>query len=582
MNPSFAMVRNSVILAAAAAILSVGCAAAPENSDTPQAPSAAASAPRIATGRVGDGTALRDPRVEAFPDRTLVVPIGPEDAEGGMALSIPPEWRPRAVPEVALVTDEPLPATIWRIRGTPRSNPDINAWLTPPLDWTAEPLDKAKAAPADNEVVLWFLAIDMPDRPVGRWLRIGQRKLPLEWVPVPDQPEVFAISRVPSPATDLAEALESEADPFRAWRLAMQSLRSPGPDDPTWTFEGVLEPIHIQMCDRAIAAMARIRAADPALADRVFAMLTAVIRTPDGARLPAWPADPAPALALFASVLREDRTPAEIRADAQAFLATAPPALVWVVDEGGPDGPSGAPLCTVAIADRSGARSIVSAAPLSMTAVNSVSIEPFRTALLPTDTNSPGDITAAALTVFAGAWTTDIRVLAGAVAAAPPGVTLGPLVPEWNHITLTRGIAPRINPAYITVAVLQRQVDAAGAPTGWELLIEAQRADDSEDDHLTVWLGSMGDPTAAIYISPTGEATVLAGELTGEKLPVNIRIEPGRWVAQLPLPSELTSVPRLRIGIERTDGRGVRSSWPRPMLPGQPEPGRLAVDLTSW
>ena len=582
MNPSFAMVRNSVILAAAAAILSAGCANAPKHSDTTQAAAAAASTPRIATGRVGDGTALRDQRVEAFPGRTLVVPLGPEDAEGGMALSIPPDWRPRAVPEVALVTDEPLPAAIWRIRGTPPANPDINAWLTPPMDWTAEPLDKAKAAPADNEVVLWFLAIDMPDRPVGRWLRIGHRKLPLEWVPTLGprlgNVEFSKMGHAPSHVD-----FRSERDPFRAWRVDLHRIHSEPATGDTWVFDGFLETINAQMRSRALAAVARIRAADPALADRVVAMLTATVSTPYTSRLlPAWPADPAPALALFASVLREDRTPAEIRADAQAFLAAAPPALVWIVDEGGPDGPSGAPLCTVAVADRSGARSIVSAAPLSMTAVNSVSIEPFRTAPLPTDTNSPGDITTAALTVFAGAWTTDVRVLAGAVAAAPPGVTLGPLVPEWNHLTLTRGIAPRINPAYVTVAVLQRQVDAAGAPTGWELLIEAQRADDSEDDHLNVWLGPMGDPTAAIYISPTGEATVLAGELTGEKLPVNIRIEPGRWVAQLPLPNDLTSVPRLRIGIERTDGRGVRSSWPRPMLPGQPEPGRLAIDLTSW
>jgi len=30
------------------------------------------------------------------------------------------------------------------------------------------------------------------------------------------------------------------------------------------------------------------------------------------------------------------------------------------------------------------------------------------------------------------------------------------------------------------------------------------------------------------------------------------------------------------------DSRGLRTSWPRPMMPDQPEPGRVIADLTAW
>jgi hypothetical protein len=92
----------------------------------------------------------------------------------------------------------------------------------------------------------------------------------------------------------------------------------------------------------------------------------------------------------------------------------------------------------------------------------------------------------------------------------------------------------------------------------------------------------MGATAAAIRITPEGEAAVIAGDLTGENLPVTIRVDGERWVAQIVLPAELVAGPRVRIAMERIDARGVRSAWPRPMVPGQPEPGRLAIDLTAW
>jgi hypothetical protein len=371
-------------------------------------------------------------------------------------------------------------------------------------------------------------------------------------------------------------------DPFRGWRVELLNDIFTGARIARDAPVGFFADLDRQMTDRALAALARIRAVDRALADRIRAVLTAIITTPDGEMLPAWPPDPTPALTLFASVLREDRSDADIRSDALAFLATAPPALAWIVDEGGADGPSSAPTCAIAIADRTGAPSAASVSPLGMVAQNAAPLEPFASRVFTVDPAYPGEITTTTLTARAGVWESEIRVLAGTVAARPPGITLGPLIPDWTHAAWASGSPPRIDPRWLTVAVLQRQIDADGAPRGWEMLIEAQHPERSPDDAVTVWIGPMGATAAAIRITPEGEAMVIAGDLTGENLPVTIRVDGERWVAQIVLPAELASGPRMRIAMERIDARGVRSAWPRPMVPGQPEPGRLAIDLTAW
>ena len=57
----------------------------------------------------------------------------------------------------------------------------------------------------------------------------------------------------------------------------------------------------------------------------------------------------------------------------------------------------------------------------------------------------------------------------------------------------------------------------------------------------------------------------------------------GKWVANVPIPARCVEKDgTLRIAIERTDSRGRRTSWPRPMLPWDSEPGRVALDTKAW
>jgi len=57
---------------------------------------------------------------------------------------------------------------------------------------------------------------------------------------------------------------------------------------------------------------------------------------------------------------------------------------------------------------------------------------------------------------------------------------------------------------------------------------------------------------------------------------------PAAWSAWVPIPASVQAGRLVRVGMQRVDARGVRSAWPRPMMPWQIEPGRVALDLGQW
>jgi hypothetical protein len=99
----------------------------------------------------------------------------------------------------------------------------------------------------------------------------------------------------------------------------------------------------------------------------------------------------------------------------------------------------------------------------------------------------------------------------------------------------------------------------------------------------------VGRPRLVLRVGESGYAHVesklgAAGEDTGsDPVRVSVVSRPGKWVCQIPLPAIcFESDGTLRIGLERIDPRGTRSAFPRPMLPWQSEPGRVAIDTSTW
>lgn len=148
--------------------------------------------------------------------------------------------------------------------------------------------------------------------------------------------------------------------------------------------------------------------------------------------------------------------------------------------------------------------------------------------------------------------------------------------------------------AWLTTGRLYYVEDGAGERGSWMLYLEARQGDgpaaaDAEGvrDEVRVYLGGMGSSSAALSVTPTGQLREVSKgrELGTVKIVRTAATEqrPATWAAWVPLPAGSVGADEvLRLGLERVDARGVRSAWPRPMLPWQREPGRIAVDTAAW
>src|SRR5690606_19882026 len=105
-------------------------------------------------------------------------------------------------------------------------------------------------------------------------------------------------------------------------------------------------------------------------------------------------------------------------------------------------------------------------------------------------------------------------------------------------------------------------------------------------EHVRVWLGPFRRPFSVLRIGSDGAVVdEIASSAASEQRAGGVRVvrEAGKWIVQAEVPAECIEADgSLRIGIERTDARGRRTAWPRPMLPWQSEPGRAAVGTNSW
>jgi hypothetical protein len=201
------------------------------------------------------------------------------------------------------------------------------------------------------------------------------------------------------------------------------------------------------------------------------------------------------------------------------------------------------------------------------------------------------------------------------VPALAPGVVIGPFHPDWRlREWLTAGADDEYSkrlgpwsqtsladPSWTTTGQVYRGVDAplAGGetpPDRWLLYVElnepAGRRGNADDlsgstDILRVWFGPFGRSSVVLRVLPDGRVIDESGPGpgAGRDIPRVVRVARSDhgWSCWVPLPiSAIEKNGTLRIGVERVDGRGVRTSWPRPSLPWQQEPSRIAIDTTIW
>lgn len=568
-------------------------------------------------------------RIYAIPGRTLVFHIRPTgagadalrraDPEAGNGTAVFPSasapWVPAGSHTVRLSNGNRLNSAIfWLSALYPLQRPDD--WLPPAGSWTATPLAEMTAIAAADPEGSWFrqgfwvMSIDLPESVAGRSLALDGKSLPIVWLepppaktddtrsPRPDAP--FEIKRA------LGERLRADyQDPLLRWRVRLLTDRMRptalwGNAPPSEQMHHpVLDALSRVIEDRWRIAIQRINEIDPQVGADVVHAISAVVLMPDGSLLPAWTRDATGMARFIDGVLDPQATPARRLSTAEAWLTSLPAAVAWVLDDSTPGTTYITSLgaseptanVTIAITELRGHRTICSAAAARQAARNPTQLEGHDSATLRVETRIDERDPIAEIIARCGAWRRSLGALVGGLPSEPPGVRMGPFVAPWTHSTWLAGRPTSLGGRHAGAAMLQPSSSggADGGRAGWELYIECRNPEApvlggrTEREMVRVWLGPYGAPLAVLRIEPDGSVydETFGSPTAGRAL--SIRNEGASWSAIIPIPDRaIESGRRLRLALERIDRTGIRTSWPRPMLPREEEPGRVLIDLGAW
>ncbi len=552
------------------------------------------------------------PRVDAIPARTLVVPL--DDTF--------PLWagsRPAArLDDGTRVEASIVLATVRVLPDRPDFKPRRDDWLPSPGIWTTEPFEVAFGERRMIEKgSRRLLVLQMPDRPVGRVLTVASKEFAVNWLSTPE--EVLAatgdeVERAGGPWTPtLARdgavsplfaslAWPEGRSPLTRWRyrLLTDGLRPGEPvgqgrdlADAVQAFEDTaIESLARQNEDRWSVGLGRLWLENPDLAMRLRRRLTTVVNFGGGVVAPAWSADHGAMDQVLDALIAPDLEPARRARRIEDWLSDQPTFLAWVVDDAGTlDAVGGGGVGTVAIANLGDLPTLAHAAlddaqgPRELRPLAAQSSLAWLVTL-PKD-RSRGK-RPATITARAGSWEASLSTTSARVPVEPPGLRLGPLAHDWSMESWLAA-APRAAPAsYGTAGWLH----SPGADGTLELFVECRvppdrpgsatgPVDTRDADVVRVWLGPTTMPTSVLRITRAG---TVSEEAPGPRLvraPASVRIVEGvdRWSFRLPIPTEVVERDgALRLGLTRDDPTGRRAAFPRPMMPWQREPGRLAID----
>lgn len=556
----------------------------------------------------------KEPRIEPVERRVDYAP--------GLSLVLPVKVdgpiHPRRPLRVLLDDGRQVPSDLNWISVEPDGR---SGWLPAAGHWTAVPASTDTRRPGPGS---WCLVTAIPPDAIGQGVWIGRRRIALNWLADPPVPERARSAWLPPEGSDpgaIARYLaEERADPLRRWRarLLTGGLEAPAPlapgssvrdrpPEPDEFQTRALEALALQVESRWRVGLARLWRADPDLADRVKRRLVATVDFGRGVAAPAWPAGQEQLDSLLSDLLTPRLGDRERADGARVWLADQPPAAAWIIDDAGTrDGATGRAVVTaglVNLLDRStlgwaetapkgASPDLVPVDPLSARHV--VVVAPRRAEGAAPPPRSRPEGTAVGLHV--GRWSIALRAATDPVPLRPPGFRLEPFFADWTLDAWLSGsfdsLAVLSGPGQrATSALVLREDTVSDQPpdAGWSLHVECMITEPAvppREDAVRVWIGPYGRPRHILRVTSLGDATDVRGGTPGsgaEVLGVQVTRRADRWIARIPLPADaVESDGVIRLAVERIDSRGVRSSWPRPMLPWQPEPGRVALDPRAW
>lgn len=576
---------------------------------------------------------------QAFPS---VEPLpGRMDAVFGRAVVFPVRMTGRAPVsefEVRLDDGHMLKAEVQWIRmlGAPAGECGRASWLPATARLEALP---ANAVGAGSGLGTWLASIEFPLTSSGQGFWIGQNRYEPNWLPDPRRVASSAgglgrawnsplrAGQRDSPL--LAALVEPYADQaMQRWRydLCLHGLvpgeefdaREPaGPIDDLEALraevakEGAFTPLtdQLEALERARwqVALARLWLADPSLSFPVREMLAGAVETPGGV-LPLWRASQAQLDDLLDALLRPRVSDEQRVRHVRSWLGGFDPAVAWVVDDAGlVDALTGEFRPTIGVVNLDVAPALAFARPSQVGGPSDLS--PLKTREFRTLRGEvvPGSLEGGmqagpGVEVRVGRWSTYLSSIGVIIPVAPPGFALGPLrcawtLEAWTAMDEGKDAGPRADRT--SAAMLARaRLPSRGVPAAigprlpdvgetWHLYFEARTPGgvwaNAGDDRVEFWFGPFGDPTGAVRVYADGRVVdVRTGRNVSEHSVEIIRLA-DRWVVRFPIPDRMIeSDGVLRLAVTREDPCGQRTSWPRRMLPGQAEPGRVAVQTRSW
>lgn len=536
------------------------------------------SSPRTRTdvsqgAHLGDAVAS-EPRIYAFSDRPLVLPLSPArragDVENGQAAE---RWRPSQMPRVQYDDGAVEGVRLVYFEARPNENSDF-PWLPAPATWSAIDWDATQDPNWNAAGGFWGVVVPPP--PAGRRqvLRFNGAALPVIWLPGP--PPATDSLRAPRLDLDrtalraLGDRLTKLAqDPLAAWRVRILTDRIRSSElwasPPAPPSDPALAALANQIEGRWRSAISAIERDNPELASEFVSRLTAVIRTPEGAALPAWGQEDSALNAVRAALLAPAGSKATREQSVRTWLAAAPAAVAWVVDDSSAKGAESR-AATVTIANLQSTPVVASSAPVGKPAVNATRLPAHGSGSFTCDVDGSPEAGSGAVIARAGGWSKTLPLLASPLPVSPPGLLMGPLAPHWDMMSWMSGRAEAPEPRSVCVAMLQRSPTDAQQ---WTVYVECSGSESG--DVVTLWFGPFEASVSELRVGP------------GASSGIAFHREGSRWWANVPAPSSaIESGARLRLGVTRQFDSGALWSWPRPMTPGQREPARAVVDLSGW
>ncbi len=548
---------------------------------------------------------VSDPRFGVFvPNRV--------DAVLGERMVIPVElagdFRPADVGLVQLDDGRRLPTDLVWISDPVPADAGPRPWLPRTGRVTVARPGEAGAGVGRGR---WVIVFDPPIDAVGQGVWLAGRRVPVNWLPDPRE----IAMRIPSEAWSSplpagirrAGGLQALLEPIRGipsrrWRAKLVSGElTPGSEDPIVAADGSLRREGLRQLPEArfpdpaldaaarftesrwLIGLARLYEADTDISLAVRRRLSGVVDFGDGAIAPVWSTDEDASGQLVDDLTDQTLSGRERSRRAELWLGEQPSGVAWVLSDAGRAFAAGEPLTTVALLNPTW--DTVFASLESWAASEAALLEPLAplSARAEEIGSRPAGVSRAAVVATIG--DEEFQLLAGAAdaVARPPGLRVPSLLLD---ITLEELLNQRRTAARQDATSALLYLDHRDR---WVLYIECQTdgRTPADDDTVTVTLGAVGSRVEADVIATADGIVGLRdggiGATLDQPLEAEVARYEGGWSFRLTIPERFIEDGRaFRFGMQRLTDRGVRSAWPRAMLPWQRSVPRAAVDFAKW